>query len=169
MTIPSPEDQARLIEQFDDFQQGARARHERVLLLGYYERGGIGSALADERDALGLLMAGPAAYEKIDRTFHVWRLDQPSETAKIFKTVAEVDEYLSEVETFPRYSLTLDDNPRLEIETGGDNVRITDKLLRKHFVILRSDLESFAIRSTGATQLFVHAETAPTIGDWTQE
>jgi hypothetical protein len=157
-----------MLQQLDEMRERARARRERLVLLGYHHASGIGSALAGSSDVVQMLMS-PAARDNADRTTHVWRLDQPADTARIFRTVAEVDEYLATVETYPRYSLTLDGNPRLVIETERGRVRITDKLSGEHFTIERSDLESFAIRSSDATQLTVHADTTPTIGDWTQD
>lgn len=154
-----------MIELFEQMRERAQARHDRAVLLGYHETAGIGSTIADLRVMV------PALGKDVDRTWHVWRLDQPPDTAKIFRTIAEVDEYLARVETFPRFYLKLDDNPRLviEIEEDRKNVRITDKLSGEHFAIQRADLESFKIRSAGTTQLCVHADTAPTIGDWTRE
>jgi hypothetical protein len=154
-----------MAEQLEQLREKGQARHDRAVLLGYCEAAGIGSTIADWRVIFQPL--GKAA----DRTWHVWRLGQPPDTAKTFSTVAEVDEYLAHVATFPRYCLKLDGNPRLVIETeeDGKNIRITDKLSGEHFAIRSADLGSFNIRSAGTTQLCVHADNPPTIGDWTQE
>jgi hypothetical protein len=57
----------------------------------------------------------------------------------------------------------------VEPARDGRNVRITDAESGEHFAIQKADLEGFKIRSTGTARLCVHADTAPTIGDWTLE
>jgi hypothetical protein len=90
-------------------------------------------------------------------------VDQPSDTAKIFTKIAEVSEYLEHVATFPRYCLQLQRNPRLVIDTAENGARtvITDKLSGESFTVRTTDVEN-------ATQLCVHAESTPTIGNWLQ-
>ncbi len=118
-----------MIEQLEQMRERRQARHDRAVLLGYREAAGIGSTIADWRVMVPPLGKG------VDRAWHVWRLDQPPDTAKIFRTIAEADEYLAHVATFPRYYLKLENNPRLVIEPEEDrkNVRITDKLSGEHF------------------------------------
>jgi hypothetical protein len=159
---PSPEDWARAEAVVEEIREEAQTRYDRAILLGYHEAAGIGNELA-----AGMMLPQPG----MDITWHVWRLDQPSDAAKIFRSIAAVDEYLANVATLPRYYLNLEDNPRVVVEgaVDGKNVRITDTKSGEHFVIRRSDLDSFRIRSTGTVRLCVHADTAPTIGDWIQE
>jgi hypothetical protein len=151
-----------MADKLEEIREEGQTRHDRAILLGYHEAAGIGDALA-----VGLVFPQPG----MDITWHVWRLDQSSDTAKIFRSVAEVDEYFANVATLPRYSLKLEDNPRVVVEAAEDgrNVRITDTETGEHFAIQKADLEGFKIRSTGTAQLCVHADTAPTIGDWIQE
>jgi hypothetical protein len=158
---PSPEDWERVQGTLDEMREEAQSRHDRAILLGYHEAVGIGDTLA-----VPMMFPQPG----MDMTWHVWRFDQPSDTAKVFRTVAAVDEYLADVATLPRYCLKLEGNPRVVVEAAGDgkNVRITDTQSGEHFAIGRADLESFRIRSDGPMQLCVHADAAPTIGDWRQ-
>lgn len=159
---PSPADREQLLAKLEEIREEGQTRHDRAILLGYHEAAGIGNTLA-----VGLVFPQPG----MDITWHVWRLDRPSETAKIFRSVAAVDEYLTKVATLPRYCLKLEGNPRVAVEVvaDGKNVRIIDTESGEHFAIRREDLDGFKIRSTGKAQLCVHADAAPTIGDWVQE
>jgi hypothetical protein len=167
---PSPEDWERVQGKLDEIRQGGQTRHDRAILLGYHEASGIGNTLADVRDMFAML-GSAAARDAADPTFHVWRLDQPSDTAKVFRSVAAVDEYLAGVATLPRYYLEWEGNPRVVVGVAEDakNVRITDTESSEHFDIRKADLEGFRIRSTGTARLCVHADAAPTIGDWIRE
>lgn len=166
MSTPQfPDSEARLRQTLEEIQQEGRVRHERMLLLGYREDAGLGGVVANAQNKQETLWN--ALSPRADHTFHIWRLDQPSSTAEIFRTVAETETYLAHVATLPRYRLQLDGNPRLVIE-GGKQTRITDKLSGEHFVITEEDLQILRSR-LGSAEIAVHADSAPTIGDWVKE
>ncbi|MGK2881572.1 MAG: hypothetical protein ACSLE6_12525 [Mycobacterium sp.] len=149
-----------MLGKLEEIREAAQTRYNRAILLGYHEAAGIGNTLAG-----GMVLPQPG----MDITWHVWSIDQPSDTAKIFRSVAAVDEHVANVSTLPRYYLTLEGNPRMVVEAARDskNVRITDTESGEHFAIRGADLDGFKIRSAGPARLCVH--TAPTIGDWIQE
>jgi hypothetical protein len=152
---PTREDWVRAEAALEKLRAETDERHNQMFALGYTMASGIGSQLAD------LGAAFIPSSEVPQRTFHVWRVDQPSDTAKIFTEIAEVNTYLEHVTTFPGYYLQLQRNPRLVIDTDRDRTVITDKLSGESFSVRTTDVDN-------ATQLCVHAESTPTIGDWTQ-
>ena len=153
----NPDDLAKTQAALEELRAEAEERHNQMFALGYTMAAGIGSQIADLGAAL------TPSSEEPQRTFHVWRVDQPSDTAKIFTKIAEVSEYLEHVATFPRYCIQLQRNPRLVIDTAENGARtvITDKLSGESFTVRTTDVEN-------ATQLCVHAESTPTIGNWLQ-
>lgn len=155
----NPEDMAKMTEQLEEMRASARELHGRAMLIGYNVGAAIGRTLADLR----VVVSRPLP-EVSQRNFLVWRVDQPSDTAKAFNTVAEVYDFLAHARRFPRYCLELEGNPRLVVETepDGRSTRITDKISGEHFAVRTEDLE-------GMRKLCIHAETPPTIGDWTPE
>ncbi len=169
MTFPSsPQEAMQKLQQLEDeLRQEGQVRHDRMLSLGYRMAAGVHGTVADASDVLPTLWKA-AAGESVQPTFHIWRIDQPPNTAKIFGSIAEADQYLAHVATLPRYRLDLDNNARLVIE-DGNTVRITDRQSGEHFDIPRSDLPKLKDRSTGETQIRVHADAAPTIGNWMPE
>ncbi|OBI16007.1 hypothetical protein A5714_11610 [Mycobacterium sp. E2462] len=124
----------------------AEALHDQAMLLGYNVGVNFGMELGKEGSAV---------------SFWVRRVDQPSGTERTFATTAEVDEYLAHVATFRRYSLELENNPRITVSSDSDGTAtwITDTRTGERFGIRTADLENL-------TQLSVHAETPPTIGNW---
>lgn len=130
-------------------KQYAAASHDRAMLLGYNVGYSVGAPLGQDADEV---------------SFWVRRVDQPSDTARAFATTAEINAYLDDLATLPRYCLELQCNPRIKVtsDTDGTATWITDTETGERFGIRTADLES-------ATQLCVHAKVPPTIGNWHRE
>jgi hypothetical protein len=75
-----------------------------------------------------------------------------------------VKEHLEHLATLPRYCLDLEGNSRVEVVTDADGTAtwVTDKDTGEKFGIRTEDLEN-------VTQLCVHSEAPPTIGNWRKE
>jgi hypothetical protein len=122
--------------------------HDRAILLGY----NVG------------VNAGGQFGQPATASFWVRRIDQQGEAAaQIFATAVEVSEHLDYLATLGRYRLALVNNPRMQVspDADGPTTWFTDTDTGQLFAMRTADLE-------GATQLFVHAETPPTIGNWEQ-
>jgi hypothetical protein len=153
-----PDDLVRQAERAAAAHTEAAALHDHAMMLGYNVGVGIASEAADRRTHAGPLGKEPEVW------FQVWRLDQPSETADTFRSVDTVKEHLKFLATFPRYCLQLEGNPRVAVVTEADGARtvITDTDTNQCFGIRTADLEN-------TTQLCVHAESPPNIGNWRKE
>ena len=126
----------------------AEALHDQAMLLGYNVGVNFGVEIGKEGSEV---------------SFWIRRVDQQSGTEQTFSTTAEVDEHIAYLATLPRYCLELQSNPRIEVASDADATAtwIADTETGERFGIRTADLES-------ATQLCVHAETPPTIGNWQQ-
>lgn len=140
---PGPEDRVKLQANLDEIVGEAKERHDRAISVGYDIGAGRPRVVDGEMQPI----------------FQVWRVDQPPESAVIFTKIAEVMAYLEQVSTLPRYCLQLQGNPRLVIATEGDRTVITDKHTGLSFSMRSEDVKDKA-------ELCVHADNAPTIGDW---
>jgi hypothetical protein len=131
--------------------------HDRAMLLGY----DVGAQVTTEAAILGV-HPEPLGEEAVV-LFTVWRVDQPKGSGETFTTTDEVEKHLEHLATLPRYCLELVDNPRIEVVTGEDGMAtwITDSDTGEKFAIKTADLEN-------ATRLCVHADSPPTIGNWSQ-
>ena len=154
-----PDDLRRQAERAAAASREAAALHDHAMTLGYNVGVGIASEAADRRIHAGPLGKDPEVW------FRVWRVDQPSETADTFTSVDSVKEHLKFLATLPRYCLQLEGNPRVAVfteEDGGARTVITDTDTNQCFAIRTADLEN-------ATQLCVHADNPPAIGNWRKE
>ncbi len=113
---------------------------------------------------VGASVSGPVGQESDEASFWVRRVDQSSGTEQSFTTTAEVEELLEYLAALARYCLELENNPRIDVvsEVGGTATWVTDTETGQRFGIRTADLE-------GATQICIHAERPPTIGNWRME
>ena len=158
LNMPNPRDRndsVRQIERFIAAKAEAAALHDQAMLLGYDVGVTTTSEVADRRVHVGPLGHEPRV------SFMVRRVDQPGEYARTFATVGEVKERLKRLSTLPRYCLDLEDNPQIEVVTDADGTAtwVTDKETGEKFGIRTADLEN-------TTQLCVHADSPPNIGNW---
>jgi hypothetical protein len=153
--IVDPEDTKILIARMRAAHRAADELQKRSMLLGYNVTFTSGMTLGDRR-----VEAEPIGDEAGTR-FHVWRIDKTSYDSETFTTVEAVNDYLDQLETLPRFCLELQGNPRIEevSEEHGPFTLVTDNETGQIFMLRTRDLETIA-------KLHIHAETAPTIGNW---
>ena len=134
-------------EQLQRAKREADALHDRAMRLGYN---------------VGLNFGGEVG-QAAEVSYWVRRVDQPAGTEETFATVDKMKEHLDHLATLRRYCLDLEGNPRVEIVTDAEGTAtwITDKDSGERFGIRTADLENL-------TELCVHAEASPTIGNWRQ-
>jgi hypothetical protein len=94
---------------------------------------------------VGVSIGGELGAQDAQASFWVRRFDQPAEN----------------LETMPIYCLELVDNPRIDVTTDekGTATWITDTETGELFGVRTADLET-------VTRLCVHAESAPSVGNW---
>jgi hypothetical protein len=119
--------------------------HDRARTLGYRVGAHVGGDIDQEPEV----------------SYSVRRFDLPSDTAETFAGTGPVSAYLDHVETMQSWCLELVDNPRVDVTTDekGTATWIVDSESGEMFGVRTVDLEN-------VTRLCVHAESAPTIGNW---
>jgi hypothetical protein len=119
--------------------------HDRAMQLGYNASFNFGGTVGQDPEV----------------SFWVRRVDQPPEATETFSSADKVKAHLEHLATLPRYRLNLVGNPRVEVVSDDDGTAtwITDTDTGQRFGIRTADLEN-------ATQLCVHAESPPNIGNW---
>lgn len=148
--IPTPEDNAKLIDAMTVARRLTEQLQNRSMLLGYNV-----TATTGIKYGVG---AEPSTQ------FQVWRVDRdppplPSEEP-LFSSAEEVEQRLAEIATWPTYALDLTGNP--EIEEIFDDSPFS-------VIIVRSSGEELVLRTRDletVTTLRVHAEERPAKGNW---
>jgi hypothetical protein len=96
-------------------------------------------------------------------SFHVWRFDQKhrAEDGPSYASVAEVEAHLEQLAGLPRYCLDLVGNVHVRVVSEDDTAFtvITDTRTDQEFYVRTVDMEAIVV-------LPIHAEAAPTVGDW---
>jgi hypothetical protein len=129
-----------------DANSAAAPLHDRAMTLGYN---------------VGVSIGGELGAQDAQASFWVRRFDQPAENLQTFATTEPVSHHLDHLETMPIYCLELVDNPRIDVTTDekGTATWITDTETGELFGVRTADLET-------VTRLCVHAESAPSVGNW---
>jgi hypothetical protein len=96
-------------------------------------------------------------------SFQVWRFDQKqrAEDGPSYASVDEVEAHLGQLADLPRYCLDLVGNIQVRVVSEDDTAFtvITDTRTGQELYVRTMDLEAITV-------LPIHAEAAPTVGDW---
>lgn len=143
---------------------------EQILVMG--QAGGVAKQQANQLQTKSIVLGYNVGHTVAIRggsgtgpeiSFQVWRFDQKHrvEDGPSYASVGEVEEHLTQLAELPRYCLDLDGVAQVRVvsEDGTPFTIITDTRTGQEFYVRTVDLEAITV-------LPIHAETAPTVGDW---